>query len=171
MRYGGRHTLCHFSDLGVLGPNCTFAHMNVVRDDELQATIDSGMSIVWQPGNFLFYGISSIVKSRMTELMDYGVNVTFGVDVPKIWTFGDMEFVGYLVARHGNNNISPEKLLEMRTIGGAKALGLENIIGSIEPGKRADLVIRKNSHSGVSTRNQQRTGNDAARVERIQSRG
>jgi len=145
IRYDGRHTLCHFNDLGILDQNCTFVHMNIVRDDELQHIIDSGMSIVWQPGNFLFYGISSVVNSRMTELMDHGVNVTFGVDVAKIWTFGDMEFVGYLVARHGNTYISPEKLLEMRTIGGAKALGLEKTIGSIEPGKRADLVIRKNA--------------------------
>lgn len=145
LKYHGRHTLCHFSDLGVLGQNCTFAHMNIIRDDELKPIIESGMSIVWQPGNYLFYGISSMANSRMTELMDNHINVTFGVDVAKIWTFGDMEFVGYLVARHGKNNISPEKLLEMRTIGGAKALGLERMIGSIEPGKRADLVIRKNS--------------------------
>ncbi len=145
LRYHGRHTLCHFNDIGVLGQNCTFAHMNVVRDDELKPVIESGMSIAWQPGNFLFYGISSMVNSRMKELMDNHINVSFGVDVAKIWTFGDMEFLGFLVARHGKSNVSPEKLMEMRTIGGAKALGLENMIGSIEPGKRADLVIRKNS--------------------------
>ena len=53
LKYHGRHTLCHFSDLGVLGQNCTFAHMNIIRDDELKPIIESGMSIVWQPGNYI----------------------------------------------------------------------------------------------------------------------
>ena len=145
LRFGGRHTLVHFADIGVLDRNCTFAHMNVVRDDEVQPVVDSGMSLVWQPGNYLFYGISAKVPSRMAELIGKGVNVAFGVDVAKIWTFGDMEFVGYLVARHGGDYISPEKLLEMQTIGGARALGLESVVGSLEPGKRADLVIRPNN--------------------------
>ena len=78
----------------------------------------------------------------MAELLDRGVNVTLGVDVAKIWTFGDMARIAYLVARQGGGYISCERLMEMSTIGAARALGLEREIGSLEPGKRADIVVR-----------------------------
>src|SRR5262245_4006668 len=44
-RFGG-HPLAHFAEIGVLGPNCTFSHMNAIRDDETQAVIDSGLTMV-----------------------------------------------------------------------------------------------------------------------------
>jgi 5-methylthioadenosine/S-adenosylhomocysteine deaminase len=68
--------------------------------------------------------------------------VTFGVDAAKVWTFGDLELIGYLVARQSGGYLSTEKILEMRTLGGARAVGLERMIGSLEPGKRADIVVR-----------------------------
>jgi cytosine/adenosine deaminase-related metal-dependent hydrolase len=118
--------------------------MNVVRDDEVDAIVESGMSIVWQPGNYQYYGVAQQLRSRMTELIERGVNISLGVDAAKIWTFGDMARIGYLVARQGGGYISSEKLLEMQTIGAARAIGLDGIIGSLEVGKRADIVIRTN---------------------------
>jgi 5-methylthioadenosine/S-adenosylhomocysteine deaminase len=76
--------------------------------------------------------------------MERGLNITLGVDAAKIWTFGDMARIAYLVARQGGGYISSEKLMEMQTIGAARAIGLDHIIGSLEPGKRADIVIRTN---------------------------
>ena len=141
-RFGGGPVLVRFAELGLLGPNSTFTHMNVIRDEEVEPIVASGMSITWQPGNYQYYGFAQTQKSRMAELLDRGVNVTLGVDVAKIWTFGDMPRIAYLVARQGGGYISCERLMEMSTIGAARALGLEREIGSLEPGKRADIVVR-----------------------------
>jgi 5-methylthioadenosine/S-adenosylhomocysteine deaminase len=126
----------------LLGRNCSFTHMNIVRDDEIDAIVESGMSIVWQPGNYQYYAIAQQQRSLMADLIDRGVNISLGVDAAKIWTFGDMARIAYLVARQGGGYLSSEKLLEMQTIGAARAIGLDHIIGSLEPGKRADIVIR-----------------------------
>jgi 5-methylthioadenosine/S-adenosylhomocysteine deaminase len=142
-RFGG-HTLLHFAKIGLLGRNCSFTHMNVVRDDEIDAIVQSGMSIVWQPGNYQYYAVAQQQRSLMADLIERGVNISLGVDAAKIWTFGDMARVAYLVARQGGGYISSEKLLEMQTIGAARAIGLDDLIGSLEPGKRADIVIRTN---------------------------
>ena len=58
------------------------------------------MALVWQPGNYMFYGIHArTFRTRMPELVARGAHVTFGVDAAKVWTFGDLELIGYLVAR------------------------------------------------------------------------
>jgi 5-methylthioadenosine/S-adenosylhomocysteine deaminase len=54
-----------------------------------------------------------------------------------------MARIGYLVAREEGGYIPCERLLEMLTIGAARAVSLDSMIGSLEPGKWADLVIRK----------------------------
>ena len=141
-RFGGGHTLVTFAEKGLIGRRSAFVHMNVIRDDELQPILDSGMSLVWQPGNYMFYGIHGRSRTRMPELIARGANVTFGVDAAKVWTFGDLELIGYLVARQTGQYLPTEKILEMRTVDGARAVGLEHAIGSLEPGKRADVVIR-----------------------------
>jgi cytosine/adenosine deaminase-related metal-dependent hydrolase len=139
----GKHPLLHYAEIGFLGPNCTFTHMNVVHEDEVKAVIESGLSIVWQPGNYMYYGLSDQMRSRMATLYQAGVNMTFGADVAKIWVFGELGFVGYLVARQVGQYLPCESILEMFTIGGARAMGLQNELGSLEPGKRADIVIRR----------------------------
>lgn len=140
-RYG-RHGVAHLGELGVLGAKTTLAHMNFLREDEIEALARSGAGIVWHPGNFLFYGIAERTPCRAPELVEQGIPVAFMTDAAKVWSFGEMAWVGYLAARMGGSYLSPEQIFEMQTRGGARAVGLEDRIGSLEPGKRADLVIR-----------------------------
>ena len=116
--------------------------MNALRDDEVSAIAKSGMSIVWHPGNYQFYSIAKAQRSRVPELLSKGVNICFGTDAAKVWTFGDLPFIGYLVAREEGSYLPVESNLEMQTINAARAMSMDKLVGSIEPGKRADLVIR-----------------------------
>jgi cytosine/adenosine deaminase-related metal-dependent hydrolase len=152
-RRWGRHAVDHLGEIGVLGPNTTLAHMNVLRDGEIDALAGSGSAVVWHPGNFLFYGIAATVPNRMPELADRGIPLGFMTDAAKAWSFGEMAWAAYLAARMGGDYLSSERLLEMQTLGGARAVGLADRIGSLEPGKRADLVIRTDdlpeAHPGI----------------------
>jgi 5-methylthioadenosine/S-adenosylhomocysteine deaminase len=127
----------------VLGKNVSFVHMNIVRDDEVEVVQRSGMSIGWHPGNYQFYGIGLSQRTRVPEMVKRGVNFALCTDAAKIWTFGEMARIGYLVAREEGHFIPCEMLLEMQTIRAAKAASLDAMVGSLEPGKRADLVIRR----------------------------
>jgi 5-methylthioadenosine/S-adenosylhomocysteine deaminase len=69
--------------------------------------------------------------------------VNIGADVAKVWGFGDQGLIAYLLARDGGSYLSPENVLEMQTVCGARAVGLEQELGSLEVGKRADLVVRR----------------------------
>jgi 5-methylthioadenosine/S-adenosylhomocysteine deaminase len=69
------------------------------------------------------------------------VNVTFGTDVAKVWGAGEQGLLGYLVTREKSDYLAPEDILQMSTLNGAGALQLGDRLGSLEPGKRADLVI------------------------------
>lgn len=142
VRFGGQHNLRSLAEKNLIGRRCSFVHMNVIRDDEMTTVVESEMSLVWQPGNFLFYGICRDVKSRMAELSALGVTISCSVDAAKCWTFGDLELIGYLVARMDGHFIPTTKILEMRTRDAARAASMEQEIGTLEVGKRADIVIR-----------------------------
>jgi cytosine/adenosine deaminase-related metal-dependent hydrolase len=116
--------------------------MNVLRDGEIDALERTGAGVVWHPGNFMFYGIAQRTPCRVPELIERGVPVAFMTDAAKVWSFGEMGWAGYLTARAGGAYLSPEVILEMQTLGGAQAVGLEDRVGSLQAGKRADFVIR-----------------------------
>jgi cytosine/adenosine deaminase-related metal-dependent hydrolase len=138
----GRHPLAHFAETGLLGPNCTFSHMNAIRDDETQAVVDSGLTIVWMPGNYMFYGVAEFFRQRTAEMYHLGVPVTFGSDVAKAWGFGEQGYLGYLLARSHGQFLSAEEIMEMASRSGARAVGLQEQAGSLAPGMLADMVIR-----------------------------
>lgn len=141
----GKSAFPFWEERGVLGPNCVFVHMNVLRDDDIRPIVKSGMTTVWVPGNSLFYGTRSEVPNRIPEIYRKGGNVAFGIDVCKTWTFGHNTLLAYYIGREEGHYLSAGDLLEMQTIRGARAMGLEKQIGSLEAGKRADIVIRTNS--------------------------
>ena len=140
-RFGG-HPLAHFAEIGVLGPNCTFSHMNAIRDDETQHVVDSGLTIVWMPGNYMFYGVAEFFRQRAAEMYHLGVPVAFGSDVAKAWGFGEQGYLGFLLARAHGQFLAAEEIMEMASRCGARSVGLQDQLGSLAPGLLADLVIR-----------------------------
>ena len=140
----GKHPLVHFREIGLLGRNCVFVHMNVLREDEYDPVVAAGMSVVWSPTNSWYYGTRARIRNPMPALHKRGVNVTIGLDVSKAASFGDQMYSAYVLARDQGDYVSPEDLLRMQTANGARALGQADRLGSLEPGKRADVVIRTN---------------------------
>jgi cytosine/adenosine deaminase-related metal-dependent hydrolase len=146
----GRHPLVHLEQIGVLDDNCVFAHMNILRDDEIEPIVRSGMSIAWCPGASMMWGVGGAFHGRHCELYHRGVNVALGSDSSNWGVRFDLGLQGYLAiltAREKTQTrtaLVAEDALAMATTNGAKAVGLEQWIGSLETGKRADLVIRAN---------------------------
>ncbi|MFN0044537.1 MAG: amidohydrolase family protein [Alphaproteobacteria bacterium] len=151
----GRHPLVHFEDIGLLGKNCVFVHMNVLRPDEYGPVERSGLSIVWSPTNSWYYGARVQVKTPMPRLHRSGVNIAIGLDVSKAASFGDQMYTAYALARDQGEYVSPDDLLRMYSINGATALGWSKWLGSIEAGKRADIVIRNSDVPEVWPRHNQ----------------
>lgn len=138
----GKHGLVHLAEIGFLGDHCVLSHMNYIRDDEVAAVVDSDVALAWNAGNYFNYGIGSKVRSRMPDLYRQGVRVGPGTDVAKLWGFGEQAPLSYFLALEKGDYISPETIIEMATISSAKALGIGDKVGSLEIGKRADIVIR-----------------------------
>ncbi|MFO1541117.1 MAG: amidohydrolase family protein [Chloroflexota bacterium] len=144
----GRHPLVHLAELGVLGPHAMFAHMNVLRDDEVAPIVESGMAISWNAPASMMWGVGGATGGRHAELYRAGVTVGLGSDSSN-WAnsfdIGRAATTAILAARDGRRDrtiLTAEDGLTMATLGGARATGLADRIGSIEPGKRADIVIR-----------------------------
>ena len=146
VRRFGHPAYVQWAEMGILDENCVFVHNNIMWPEEVQPVLDSGMSLVWVPGNSMWYASRPKFPNRMPELYHGGVNVTLGTDISKAWTFGQSTFMAYYIAREERKWLSADDLLAIQTINGAKAMGLEGLIGSLEPGKRADLVIRTNDN-------------------------
>jgi cytosine/adenosine deaminase-related metal-dependent hydrolase len=139
----GRDPLVHLREIGVLGARCSFMHMNVLTPAERDAIQEVGMNVIWHPGNFLFYGLSANGPSPAPELIRRGVSVALGADIAKAWTFSETSLFAFLVARMQGEDLSPEVLLRILTRNGARAAGLLHCVGTLETGKRADVVVRR----------------------------
>lgn len=137
----GKPAMVHFAERGLIGRNSVFTHMNILDDAEIEAVAASGMTLVWHPGNFMYYAISQTGRSAFPALHRRGTAVAFGTDIAKAWAFGDLGLIAYLVSKEWGEFLCAEQILEMFTLGGARAIGRDDL-GSLEPGKRADLVIR-----------------------------
>ena len=145
----GRHPLVHYAEMGVLGENCTFSHVNIVREDEVAPIVESGMSIAWCPMASMLFAVGGTIRGRHLELYRLGANVALGCDSAN-WTsafdVGEQGFIALLTAREKTGEpdaLLVEDILEMATVNGARAVGMADELGSIAVGKRADLVIRR----------------------------
>jgi cytosine/adenosine deaminase-related metal-dependent hydrolase len=91
------------------------------------------------------YGVTQVGK--MPEMVTSGVNVAIGTDGNNASNYSDLMRATYLVAglfkdaRTDPQMFPAEKAFEMSTLGGAKAICAEDEIGSLEAGKKADLVL------------------------------
>lgn len=143
----GQRPMEHLEELGVLDRNVTIAHCVHVDAHEVDLLAAHRCNVAHCPTTALkvAYGVTQI--GRMPEMRAAGVNVCIGTDGNNASNYSDMMRATYLVAglfkdaRRDPTMFPAETAYEMATLGGARALLLEDEIASIEPGKRADLVL------------------------------
>ena len=132
---------------GILTPGMTLAHCLGIGDDEAQLIGERGAAVVMCPTAAVKGGARMTQQGLLPELLEYGAVVGLGTDAGNNSNLLETLRSVYLAAvlykdGRGDVGIIPaETALELGTIGGAAALGLDDIIGSIEPGKAADLVL------------------------------
>jgi 5-methylthioadenosine/S-adenosylhomocysteine deaminase len=133
--------------LGALGSNLVLAHAVALNDDEVEILAQREAKVAFCPGTSLKLAKGATAIGRYPELMEAGVTVGLGTD--GVSAAGNLNLIRqmYLAAglfkdaRMDPEMIGARRALHMATIDGARALGLEKDIGSLEPGKKADLVL------------------------------
>ena len=133
--------------MGVLGPRTKLTHMVYVSADDIVRLARRRVKVVHCPTAALKHTKGLVEHGRFPEMLRHGVTVSLGGDSGNGSNHFDMLRLMHLVAliykdaRMDTRIMPPETVLEMATIHGAAALGMERTIGSIEAGKRADLVL------------------------------
>jgi cytosine/adenosine deaminase-related metal-dependent hydrolase len=130
--------------VGLVGPKVVFAHGVWLTEKEWQILAEKEASVAHCPSSNM--KLSSGI-AKVPEMMGAGVNVGLGCDGgPSNNSYDmirEMKTASLLqkVRTMDPVTMSAETVLEMATVNGAKALGLQGQIGSIEPGKRADIIV------------------------------
>jgi 5-methylthioadenosine/S-adenosylhomocysteine deaminase len=132
--------------IGVLGPNVLLAHCLGLDEAEIDTIARTGTAVAMCPVTAAKGGRGVPEHGRMPELLARGVKIALGCDSPNnsnhldIVRTMNMAAVQYKDARQDTRQIPAEAALEMATLHGAQAMGLGEELGSIEIGKKADLV-------------------------------
>jgi cytosine/adenosine deaminase-related metal-dependent hydrolase len=137
----------YLEKLGVLGDNVTLAHMLGQDQSEVEALGRTGTRAVVVPTAAVKGGAGMTQHGTLPEMLDAGMTVGLGTDAGNNSNLLETNRAMYLIAvlykdaRQDSKAIPAETALEMATIQGAAALGLDGDIGSLEAGKKADLVL------------------------------
>jgi 5-methylthioadenosine/S-adenosylhomocysteine deaminase len=139
----GLRNITYLDRLGLSGRHVALAHCVHLSDEEIEILRTTQTNVAHCPSSNLKLGsgIAPIVK-----LLEQGVSVSLGADGAacnnRLDMFTEMRTAALLQkALHGPEVLPATRALRMATIDGAKALGLDAEIGSIEVGKRADLAL------------------------------
>jgi cytosine/adenosine deaminase-related metal-dependent hydrolase len=154
---------------GLLGPDFTVIHGNLISNAELDMMAKARTPLCFTPTADVNGTPADVVR----RAMDRGIDVVFGCDIPcsvATDTLGQLRIMfnlqGFLDGaiersfstvlgrrpplRPGMPLLKPRKLIEIATIVAARVLGLDDRIGSLTPGKRADIVLIRKGPFGDS---------------------
>ena len=138
----GTSQLVHLQELGVLDEQTVIVHANALDEAEEAAARESGCQIVWCPTAFFSLGTGRSASFRMAERYRRGTRVSLGTDGAFDCTPAQTMLAAHFASQTYDDPISPGSLIEMQTVNAAAAAGLDAELGSLEPGKRADVVVR-----------------------------
>jgi 5-methylthioadenosine/S-adenosylhomocysteine deaminase len=142
-RYGLRN-LELLNEVGLLGERTQVVHGIWLDDGELEAIRANRASVVHCPVSNMY--LASGV-ARVPEMQRLGINVVLGTDGPGSNNCQDnLEVLKFTACLHKVNELDatllpPMEVLRMATVNGARAMGRISDLGSLEPGKKADLVV------------------------------
>lgn len=142
-RYGAR-PISHLDRLGLISSRVIAAHVVVADDEEIRLLAERGVGVAHNPQSNmkLASGVAPV-----TKMLKAGVAVGLGTDGAAsnndLNLFEEMDTAAKLHKLHTGDPtaVSARDALTMATIGGARAINMEHEIGSLERGKRADIIL------------------------------
>jgi 5-methylthioadenosine/S-adenosylhomocysteine deaminase len=143
-KHGAKGVVEFLHRFGIPGKNSIFAHAVHISKDEIALLRQTGTSVSHNPVSNMMLGDG---VAPVVEMLRQGVNVALGTDGAASNhsqdLFDTMKAASLLQKIHHQDAgiIEPYAVLRMATAGGAAALGLSSVCGTIEVGKRADLIL------------------------------
>jgi cytosine/adenosine deaminase-related metal-dependent hydrolase len=143
LRTTGLEEVSYLDSVGIAGPRAAVAHCVWVEGHEIARLARQGTNVVHCPSSNLKLGSG---VARIPEMRAAGCAVAIGADgAPcnnRLDAFAEMRLAALIQKpRLGADALPAGTVLEFATLGGARALGLADEVGSIAVGKRADLVV------------------------------
>lgn len=128
-------------DIGFLGPDVLAAHCIHLSDADLEIFRKNDVKIAHTP---MTNALAGLTVARVPDMLEAGLTISLGHDC--FFTMDFLECIRWVFLVHKQYRLNPtlmtaDQVLEIATINGARALQMEKEIGSLEPGKKADLII------------------------------
>jgi cytosine/adenosine deaminase-related metal-dependent hydrolase len=139
----GRRPLEHLADIGVMGERMMLTHLANIDTSELDILVDSGAGAIHCPHAALQGGFGISKLGLFPEMIARGVDVMVGTDGIAADVLSSARLMASLFrdARANQDIFPPSTILEIATVNAARAMGLSDEIGSLDVGKRADIVL------------------------------
>lgn len=139
----GMRNIVYLDHIGLASPNLLLAHCVWLNEEEKKIIKERGIKVSHCPGSNLKLA-SGIAE--VPDLLSREIPLSLGADgAPcnnNLDMFNEMRLASIIQKSfHGPTIMSAQTVFRMATIGGAKAMGLDQDIGSLEEGKKADIVI------------------------------
>jgi 5-methylthioadenosine/S-adenosylhomocysteine deaminase len=140
----GKPAVAALEDAGLLGPGVLLHHGITLSDEDVQVLVRRGVSVSHNPESNMKVAAG---LARVPQMLAAGLVVGLGTDGPAsnndLDLFGEMDTAAkvHKLVRQDPTVLPARRVFEMATLGGARALGLADRIGSIEAGKEADLAL------------------------------
>ena len=133
----GTSPVAYLHDVGMLDPQCLLVHAVHLGEEDLDTVATSGAAVAHCPRSNAHLGVG---RAPLKACIDRAVPVGLGTDSlasnESLSLWDEIRFVD----RATRGLLSPKEWIRMATVGGAQALGFDREIGTLEPGKRADLI-------------------------------
>ncbi len=139
----GRRPVEHLEAIGALGPNVALTHLACIDEAELAALKRTGAHAI-HCAHAAFQGGFGLSRTGLfPEMIEAGVNVMLGTDGVAADILSSARLMGSVFrdARQDQELFPPGQMLELATLNAARGMGLEHMIGSLEAGKKADIVL------------------------------
>src|SRR6267378_125984 len=141
----GRRNVAYLDSLGISGTHVVLAHCVHLDIEEMETPTRTKTNVAHCPSSNLKLGSG---LARVAEMLARRIPVSLGADGAacnnRLDMFTEMRTTALLQKlAHGPEALPAVRVLRMATIDGARAMGLENEIGSLEAGKRADVIVVK----------------------------
>jgi putative selenium metabolism protein SsnA len=138
----GKRTVERLHDVGLLGPDVVLAHCVNLDEHELDLVAETKTGIAHNPMSNM---LNAVGVAPILQMLNRNITVGLGNDGYIFDMFENMRtaFLLHRVYTKNPNAIDPYTVLEMATINGAALYGIQREVGSIEAGKRADIILVK----------------------------